>query len=115
MINCLAIRQLYPHRSMIAGFFPTPYVAVNAGAGKAAAQLRAEQEVINAQAGIPAVCITEIIPKCIDLFIRIKLAYGIRPSLIVELFKSSTNFRPEQGVIYPAFGFIYIKFCWHHI
>ena len=42
-------------------------------------------------------------------------SYCISPTLIYQLLKSSACFRPEQCIINPTLGFVYIFFCWHYI
>src|SRR6185295_5155458 len=79
--------QFNPDRSMIAGFFPTPHMTINAGGFEAAFKLRVEQKMINAQSGIPSIGIPEIVPERIYYFIRIKFPDCISPSLGFQVFE----------------------------
>src|SRR5690349_13217875 len=89
---------LDPHRRMVAGFFPSAYMTVNAGADEPFVHRRTEQEMIYAQAGIPAIGVAEIIPESIDLFFRVKPADGVCPALCNQVPESGPGFRAEQRV-----------------
>ncbi len=66
---------------MIAGFFPAPYIAVDIGCDQASGERWAEQQMVDAQAGIPAPGVTEIIPEGVDAFLRVQRAQRIGPAL----------------------------------
>src|SRR5436189_6360797 len=106
--------QLNPHRRMIACLLPAAYMFIYAGILKPTGKMRAQQEMIDAQASISCISISEVIPECIDLFTRVQLAYSICPSLRCQFFKCISYFYPKECIIYPFLGFVYIEFRWHH-
>jgi hypothetical protein len=60
-----------------------------------AGQRRAQQEVINAQTGIPGKGTPEVIPKCVHACVRMKSAQCIDPALLDQAVKSKPDFWTE--------------------
>src|SRR6266702_8988851 len=102
------IPQLHPRRRMVAGFFPPAHRPVHIRRYEPADDRRIEQQMIDAQARVTAVCIAKIIPERVDLRVGMKCADGISPSLFRQAREGFANFNSEEGVIDPSFGFVYV-------
>src|SRR5690606_3160411 len=87
--------QFNPYRRMVTGFVPAAHVLVHAGTFQLWQNFAGEQEMIYPHAGIALVSLSEIIPKSIDGFIRVKMPKSIGPALPYEIFKCITNFGKE--------------------
>src|SRR4030081_2069176 len=103
-----SVAQFHPRRRMIAGFVPPAHGPIHVRRHEAAGDCRIEQQMINAQAGIPAVGVAKIIPERIDLRVRMQCSYRIGPSLFRQARKRLADFNSEEGVIDPSFGFVYV-------
>src|ERR1700722_10948152 len=109
------LAQHYPCRRVIACLFPAADIAIDTGFLQAVVELRAKQEMIDTQPCIAAIGIAEIVPKSIDLFCRMKFPDRVGPSLRDELLEGGAGFRPEQGVIHPSLGLVYVQVGWHDV
>src|SRR5690606_1944535 len=65
---------------------------------------------VYSQSGVAGVCVAEIIPESIDLLFGIKFPDRIGPSLAQKRFERHAGFRQKQGVFYPTFRLINVKF-----
>ena len=65
-LGLLGLRQLDPHRSMIARLFTPSFGAIHAGADQTFSYLRTQQQMIDAQPGIAGKGVAEIIPERVD-------------------------------------------------
>src|SRR5580765_7458048 len=100
---------------MVTRLLPSTNMTINTCSDKSFVNMRAQQEMINTQSCVTAISITEIIPKCVDLFGWIKFSNGICPSLRYQFFKSCTRLGSEQSIIHPSLWLIYILLVWHYI
>jgi len=66
---------------MIARLVPAAHFTVDTGSNKAFGQDGVEQEMIDAQPGVPRPSVPEIVPKSVDAFGGMQLAHGIYPAL----------------------------------
>ena len=100
---------------MVACFFPSTHFFVYACAGEAGGEFFAKEEVVDAQAGIAAVGVAEIIPECVDGVVWMKLAQGVGPALRDKCVEGCADFGSEEGVIHPFFRFVDVFFGRHDI
>lgn len=61
---------------------------------------------VNAQPGVAAVGISEIIPEGVYPLVGMELSEGIRPTLRKKVAIGGADFRAEKRVIWPAAGFV---------
>src|SRR6516165_2720039 len=82
------IAQHDPGGGVIARAFFSANLAIDAGVDKALRGLRAQQQMIDAQAGIARPAIAHVIPKRIDRRIGVARANGVDPALAEDALRS---------------------------
>src|SRR5215217_178254 len=73
--------NLDPRWRMVAGLFPRPRFAIDSGLLEDFAERRAEQGVIDADAGVPSERVPPIMPEGINALVRVKRPQGVGPAL----------------------------------
>ena len=61
--------------------FVGPHIAVDAGGNQAAGKGRAQQQMIDAQAGVAGKGVPEILPECVDPLIGVQRPQRVGPAL----------------------------------
>lgn len=92
-------RQPDPNRGMIAGARLAAHPAVDAGGFQSGQQVRAEEKVIDPQAGVSRPSIPEVIPEGVDRLVRVKMTDGVDPALTQELAIGGAAFWLHQGIV----------------
>jgi len=100
---------------VITGLFPSADVAVDGRGIEAPRYGRAEQEMIDAQPGVAAVSVPEIIPKGIDTLVRMECSQRIGPALSDEASIGVSDFRAKQGVVYPSLRLVDVELGGHDV
>ena len=80
---------------MVAG----PHIAVDAGGNQPAGKGRAQQQVIDAQAGVAGKGVPEIFPERVDPLIRVEDPQRVGPALRDKAAIGVAHLRPKQRVI----------------
>ena len=96
---------------MIARAFAAAHIAVDARLQEARRRRRAEQEMIDTQAGIAAPGVPEIIPKGVDGPVGMEMAKGVGPSQADEATIGFAALRLEKGVVQPGAGIVDVEVC----
>lgn len=96
------ILNLHPHRRMVRRLLPPADLAVDFGFAQAGGQGGAEQQVVDAQAGIAFPAVIEVVPEGEDLRLGVQAADRVGPALGQELGIGLFRLRLEQGVLDPA-------------
>src|SRR4051812_9346880 len=97
---------------MVARFFPTADVALDACSDKYFCRPGVKQEMVNANAGIPRESISKIIPESVNRLLGIKAPDGVCPALQEEALISGAGLRKKQSVVHPALGLVRVQFRW---
>ena len=100
---------------MIARMFVGPHIAVDAGGDQAAGKGRAQQQMINAQAGVAGKGIPEIFPEGVDPLAGVQRPQRVGPALRDKALIGVTHLGSEQRVIDPALRRINIEIGRHHV
>src|ERR1700691_319950 len=100
---------------MIARFLPAANGPIDSGAAKPWGQRAIQQQVIDSQARIASICISEVIPKRIDSLPRMKRSNRVCPSLLEQLTISSSRLWSKQRIVHPPFRFVDVNFSRHHV
>src|SRR5664279_5356920 len=74
-----------PGRRVVAGAFLSPFAAVDAGLDQARRQRRAQQEMIEPQAGVARPAVSLVIPERVHRFRRMQRADRVAPALAHKL------------------------------
>src|ERR1700730_7979216 len=90
-----SVPQLYPRRRMVAGFLPPAHGPIHIRRHEAAGDRRVEQQMIDAQARIPAICVAKIIPERVDRRVGMKCPDRIGPPLFLQARERFANFNSE--------------------
>src|SRR6185437_1546122 len=91
-----------PGRRVVARLLPAAHAAVDARRVQTCGGGRAEQKVIDAQAGVARVSVPKIVPKGVDALAGMKGAQSVGPTLRDQAAKGFANLDAEQGVIDPS-------------
>ena len=86
---------------------PTPRSAVDAG-GLSVAR-RAEQRVVDADAGVALEAVPPIMPEGVDALVGMERADRVGPTLRDQLGELLARFGREQGVLGPALGLVDVQ------
>jgi hypothetical protein len=70
---------------------------------------------VDAQPGVPAVGVPEIIPESIDAFVRMNLSERIGPTLRDEIAIGGSNLRTEERVIEPTLRLVDVHIRGHDV
>src|SRR5204862_103498 len=98
--------QLAPHRHMVGGFFPSPHVLVDAAGDEAVGGLRRQKDVVDADAAILLPAAGGVIPKRIELRLRVAGPDGVGVAEIFQPSERRPRFRLEQRVHQPILGLV---------
>src|SRR5689334_7769934 len=82
-----SVRECNPDRRVIARLLPAARGAIDAGAIEARGEGRAQEEVVDAQAGVAHVGVPEIIPERVDALAGMKRPERVGPALRGEAAK----------------------------
>src|SRR6476620_6963387 len=107
--------QLDPHWRMVAGLFPAAYVAIDARRLEARRELRAQQKMVDADAGIALEGVAKVIPEREDLLAGIKLAQRVGPPLVDELAIRRARLWKEERVLDPVFRLLRVELRRDHV
>ena len=94
---------------------PTAHLAVHVRRDQTVNDRRAEQHMVDTKARVPRPCASEIVPKSIDAFARMKGPHRIGPALRDQAMERPADLGPKQRIIDPALRLINIEFGGHHI
>src|SRR5688572_2489542 len=100
--------QFHPGRRVIAGLFPAAGRPVDARGYQGLRQSRAEQEVVDPNAGIALEGIPPIVPEGVDSLVRMELAQGVGPALLDQLRELLSGLRREESVLGPALRLVHV-------
>ena len=100
---------------MVAGLLPAAHLAVDLGVDQPLGQRRAQQEVIDAQAGIARIGIPEIVEEGVDRLVRMVGPQRVGPALLQQPKERRTDLGREQRVLGPALGLVDVPFGRHHV
>jgi hypothetical protein len=79
------------------------HIAIDTGILQAIDQRGTEQDMVDAQTGIPPPPIALIIPEGVDRPIRMSSTDGIDPVLVQQSAERGTTCRLDQGILGPDF------------
>jgi len=91
------------------------YIALDAGGDQPAGKGRAQQQVIDAQAGVAGKGFPEIFPERVDPLVGMQRAQRVGPTLRDQAAIGVAHLRPEQGIIDPALRRIDVELGGHHV
>src|SRR5690606_41882094 len=94
---------------MVAGVIPAADVTVYLRRLQPARGRGAQQQVVEAQAGISPPGISEIVPERVDPFIGMQVAHSVKPSLLHQAREGLADLGPEQGIIPPPLRRVNVK------
>jgi hypothetical protein len=100
------VAKLNPHGRMIATLRPAANRDVDLRVYQAIGKRRAQQQMVDAQTGVPAKGVPKKIPEGIDSFARMEGAECIGPALFEESEIRRPRLWCEQRIIEPALGFV---------
>ena len=95
--------QLDPCRGMIAGAFPAADLAIDTGGGQPLGRLRAQEEVIDAQPGVPRPAVPHVIPERVHRRVGMQRADGVEPAVVEQTRKTRTRLAPKQRILGVGF------------
>jgi diketogulonate reductase-like aldo/keto reductase len=93
--------DLDPRRGMIAGLLQRPDVPVDARGLQPRGELRAQEQVVDADAGVPGEGVPEIVPEGVDLLTREHRAQDVCPALGEQPPVSLAGLGEEERVVDP--------------
>jgi hypothetical protein len=70
---------------------------------------------VDAQPGIAAESVAEILPERIDALFRMQQPDGVRPAHGDEFGIRCANLRPKQGIVLPALRLVNVEVGRHHV
>src|SRR3954447_25698390 len=70
---------------------------------------------INAQSGVAAEGISEVVPEGVDSLVRMKFSQGIRPTLREKCVIGGADFRAKERVVQPALRFVHVEIGRHDV
>src|SRR5688500_176494 len=92
--------QFDPHRSVIAGAFPTPHLAVDPAGPELAHQVLAQEEMVEPQSAVPLPAVSHVIPEGVERrIVRIEFSQRIGPSLLEKRRISRAGRRLYQRIV----------------
>ena len=83
---------------------PAAHLTIHAGSDEPTRDRRAEQQMVDAQAGVADPCVPEVVPKGVDAFVGVKRAQSVGPALRNEFMKGGAHLRAEQGIVEQRSG-----------
>ncbi len=92
------IPHRHPYRRMVARPFKRTDLPVDAGAGQAAPELAAQENVVEAKAGVALPAVAAVVPESEELLFRVDLAQCVEPALIDKAPEGCAAFRLDEGV-----------------
>ncbi len=98
--------QLDPDRRVIAGLFPAARGPVDAGGRQLRRQRRAQQRMVDADAGVALERVPPVRPKSVDALVRVERADGVGPALPDQLREPRARLRREQRVLQLTLGLV---------
>ena len=78
------VGEFDPDRRMIARPWPAPHRPIDAPRLHSRRKVGAQEDMVEAKAGIPLPPIAQVVPECVDPRLAVHLAQGIRPALLDE-------------------------------
>src|SRR4051794_12073183 len=100
---------------MIAWVFAATHLTINTGGDKPLRQRRAEQQMVDAQPGIPGKGVPEILPEGVDPLARVHCPQSVRPALFYKPTVGVPHLGPKQRVINPALRRIDVELRRHDV
>ncbi len=91
---------------MVARFLPAAHIAIDARRPQSRGKSGTQQQVIDAQTGVPAISVAEVVPEGINHLLRVQRTQCISPALRKQILEGLTDLRPEQSVVDPPFRLI---------
>ena len=76
-------------------------LAVDASGSDPVAQIGAEQQVVETQAGVALPTLSRIVPEGVDAFTGVRLAQRVGPTAADKPAKCGPALRLDQGVVIP--------------
>ena len=110
-----AFAQLDPDRRMIAGIVLAANGAIDAGGDKALGGFLAQQQMIDAQAGVARPAVAQVAPVSVHRRVGMQRADGVAPALTEQARETRAAFRLQQRVLVVRFGLIDIAIGRHDI
>src|SRR5579862_2335458 len=92
----------YPGRRMIAGFFPAANFTIDACADESRRCRWTQQQMIDTQARIARIVVSEIVPKGVDALLRMQLAQRVSPAHRDQIGERAPNLRKEERILNPV-------------
>src|SRR3954447_13073288 len=93
---------------MITGLVPAARLAVDTGGLERLRQRRAQQRMVDADAGVARERIPPIMPEGVDALVWVKVADGVGPALRDKLAVLLPRRGSEQCVLGPALGLVHV-------
>ncbi|SPA54885.1 protein of unknown function [Cupriavidus taiwanensis] len=100
---------------MVAGVVFAAHPAVDAGVAQPRRQFGAQQQVVDAQAGIGLPVPAEVIPEGVDRRVGMVLAQRIGPALRQQACVGIAAFRLQQGILAPGTRVVDVLVGRHHV
>src|SRR5213593_1638754 len=104
-----------PGRRVIAGLRPAADMAVDAGIDQPCGEGWAEQEMVDAKAGIARPAVSHVVPERIDRIVWMQMADRVGPALLQQSPEGRAAFGLEQRVVVPGLGRIDVAIGRHDI
>src|SRR5438270_11942108 len=106
-VGCSA--QYDPRRGVVAGAFLAPDLAIDARFGQPRRELRAQQQMIEPQAGVARPSVALVIPEGEHRLRGVQRANSIGPALRDQRLERGTALRLDQRVVVLRAGWIDVK------
>ena len=100
---------------MIAGVFLAADLAIDAGGEEPLRRLFAQEQMIDAQAGVARPAVPQIAPIGVDRRVGMQRANGVAPALIEKLREAGAGFRLEQRILIVGFGRVDVAIGRHDV
>src|SRR6476469_7619498 len=79
--------EIDPHRRVIARLFPATGVAIDTRRLQGFRERRAEQRMVDADAGVSLERVSPVMPECVDSLVAVEMAQRVGPALRDDLRK----------------------------
>src|SRR5450755_3069937 len=89
---------------MVAGSWPTARCSVDAGRTKPGCKCRAEQQMVDTEAGVALPSMAQVVPERVDALVAMQLSQRIRPTLLEETRVGEATLWLDEGVVVPRSG-----------
>ena len=100
---------------MVASRFPATDAMVNLRSQETVRKGEAQQEMVDAETGVPTIGVPKIVEERIDCFVGMERAQGVGPSLRRQSKERLAYLRREQCILEPTLWFVDVALGWHDI